>query len=101
MKTVLTDLFKKPGQQGSDLEGVDTLNACYGGTNALFNAVQWIESSYWDGRYAIVVAGMPLFRFRFCLLNLCIGDIAIYAEGNARPTGGCGACAMLIGIIAL
>lgn len=33
------------------------------------------------GRYALVVAG----------------DIAVYAEGNARPTGGAGAIAMLIG----
>jgi hydroxymethylglutaryl-CoA synthase len=33
------------------------------------------------GRYALVVAG----------------DIAVYAAGNARPTGGCGAVAILIG----
>lgn len=33
------------------------------------------------GRYALVVAG----------------DIAVYATGNARPTGGAGAVAMLIG----
>lgn len=71
------DLF--PGN--SDIEGIDSKNACYGGTAALFNAVNWIESSSWDGRYAIVVAG----------------DIAIYAEGGARPVGGAGAVAMLIG----
>lgn len=65
----------------SNIEGVDTVNACYGGTNALFNAVNWMESSGWDGRDAIVVAG----------------DIALYAKGNARPTGGAGAVAMLIG----
>ncbi|RWS19715.1 hydroxymethylglutaryl-CoA synthase 1-like isoform X1, partial [Leptotrombidium deliense] len=59
----------------------DTTNACYGGTAAIFHAVDWIESSSWDGRYAIVVAG----------------DIAIYSEGNARPTGGAGSVAMLIG----
>lgn len=34
-----------------------------------------------SGRYALVVAG----------------DIAIYATGNARPTGGVGAVALLIG----
>jgi len=79
VKTVLMDLFKECGN--TNIDGVDTINACYGGTNALFNAVQWIESSYWDGRYAIVIAG----------------DIAIYAEGPARPTGGVGACALLIG----
>jgi hydroxymethylglutaryl-CoA synthase len=40
-----------------------------------------LESSSWDGRYALVVAG----------------DIAVYAAGNARPTGGCGAVAILLG----
>lgn len=71
------DLF--PGN--SDIEGVDSKNACYGGTAALFNACNWIESSSWDGRYALVVCG----------------DIAIYAEGGARPVGGAGSVAMLIG----
>jgi len=52
-----------------------------GSTAALFNAINWIESSSWDGRNAIVFAG----------------DIAIYAEGAARPVGGAGACAFLIG----
>lgn len=33
------------------------------------------------GRYALVVAG----------------DIAVYATGSARPTGGAGAVAMLVG----
>jgi hydroxymethylglutaryl-CoA synthase len=65
----------------TNIEGVDTVNACYGGTNAVFNAVNWVESSAWDGRDAIVVAG----------------DIALYAKGNARPTGGAGAVALLIG----
>ena len=65
----------------SSIEGVDTINACYGGTNALFNAINWVESSAWDGRDAIVVAA----------------DIALYAKGAARPTGGAGAVAMLIG----
>lgn len=79
VKTYLMDLFTKCGNM--DIEGIDTVNACYGGTNALFNAVNWIESSSWDGRLALVVAG----------------DIAVYARGPARPTGGCGAIAMLIG----
>jgi hydroxymethylglutaryl-CoA synthase len=77
VKSVLMQLFG----DNTDIEGLDSVNACYGGTNALFNAVNWIESSSWDGRNAIVVAG----------------DIAIYAKGNARPTGGAGAVAMLIG----
>lgn len=77
VKTVLMQLFGS----NTDIEGVDTLNACYGGTNAVFNSINWVESSAWDGRDAIVVCG----------------DIAIYAEGAARPTGGAGTVALLIG----
>lgn len=77
VKSVLMQLFG----DNDDIEGVDTVNACYGGTSAVINAVNWIESSSWDGRNAIVVAG----------------DIAIYSQGAARPTGGVGAVALLIG----
>lgn len=77
VKTVLMQLFG----DNTNLEGVDTINACYGGTSAVFNTINWIESSAWDGRDGIVVAG----------------DIALYAKGNARPTGGAGAVALLIG----
>jgi len=73
------DLFAESGNY--DIEGIDSKNACYGSTAAVFNAINWVESSSWDGRNAIVFAG----------------DIAIYAEGSARPAGGAGACAMLIG----
>lgn len=78
-KTVLMDLF--PGN--TDIEGATVVNACYGGTAALLNAVAWCESSTSnpDGRYAIVVAA----------------DIAAYARGPARPTCGVGAVAMLVG----
>lgn len=79
VKSVLMQLFQDSGN--TNIEGVDTVNACYGGTNALFNAVNWVESSAWDGRDAIV----------------CTGDIALYKKGNARPTGGAGCVAMLIG----
>ena len=72
-------LFQDSGN--NNIEGVDTVNACYGGTNALFNAINWVESSAWDGRDAIV----------------CAGDIALYKKGNARPTGGAGCVAMLVG----
>lgn len=77
VKSVLCQLFP----ENSDLEGVDTVNACYGGTNAVFNSLNWIESSAWDGRDAIVVCG----------------DIAIYEKGSARPTGGAGTVALWIG----
>lgn len=40
-----------------------------------------MESRAWDGRDAIVVAG----------------DIALYEKGNARPSGGAGCVAMLVG----
>lgn len=79
VKTVLMQLFEPHGV--TDLEGIDTTNACYGGTAALFNAINWVESSSWNGRYALVVAA----------------DIAVYAKGPARPTGGTGAVAMLVG----
>lgn len=79
VKTMLMTLFAASGN--SDIEGIDSKNACYGGTAALFNAVNWIESSSWDGRDAIVVAA----------------DIAIYAAGPARPVGGAGAVAFLVG----
>ncbi|KAL6718983.1 3-hydroxy-3-methylglutaryl coenzyme A synthase [Lecanora helva] len=79
VKSVLMQLFQDAGN--TNIEGVDTINACYGGTNALFNAINWVESSAWDGRDAIV----------------CAGDIALYKKGGARPTGGAGCVAMLIG----
>ncbi|CAH1758321.1 18189_t:CDS:2 [Entrophospora sp. SA101] len=79
VKSVLMQLFVDSGN--TDVEGIDTKNACYGGTSALFNSLDWVESSSWDGRYALVVAG----------------DIAVYASGPARPTGGAGCVAMLIG----
>jgi len=79
VKTVIMQLFEESGN--TDIEGVDSTNACYGGTAALFNAVSWLESSAWDGRLALVVAG----------------DIAVYASGAARPTGGAGAVAILLG----
>lgn len=79
VKTFLMTLFAEAG--ATDIEGIDTTNACYGGTAALINAINWVESSSWDGRKAIVVAG----------------DFAVYVKGAARPTGGAGAVAMLIG----
>lgn len=78
IKSVLMQLFS---DTNGDIEGIDTVNACYGGTSCLFNAINWIQSSNWDGRDAIVVCG----------------DIAIYEKGPARPTGGAGMVAMLVG----
>ena len=80
-KSVKTTLLAHLFGPNADVEGVTSTNACYGGTAALLNSVAWVESSAWDGRYAVVVCG----------------DIAVYAPGPARPTGGGGAVAMLIG----
>lgn len=77
VKSVLMQLFG----DNTDVEGVDNVNACYGGTAAVINCVNWVQSDAWDGRDAIVVCG----------------DIAIYEKGAARPTGGAGTVAMLIG----
>ena len=41
----------------------------------------FILDVFFSGRYALVVAG----------------DIAVYATGAARPTGGAGAVAMIVG----
>ncbi len=46
-KSVLMQLFAASGN--TSVEGIDTTNACYGGTQALFNAISWVESSSWDG----------------------------------------------------
>ncbi len=48
VKTALMQLFEQSGN--TDIEGIDTTNACYGGTAALFNALNWVESSSWDGK---------------------------------------------------
>ena len=51
--------FSHPSMQkagNTDVEGVDSTNACYGGTAALLNCINWVESSSWDGRYALAVA---------------------------------------------
>uniref|UniRef100_A0A1I8B1J4 Hydroxymethylglutaryl-CoA synthase n=1 Tax=Meloidogyne hapla TaxID=6305 RepID=A0A1I8B1J4_MELHA len=80
IKSVLMDLFLASGN--TDIEGVDEKNACFGGTQALLHSADWIYSNYeFEGRLAIVV---------------CV-DVAVYARGPARSTGGAGAIAFLIG----
>ena len=101
----------------TDIEGVDSSNACYGGTAALLNCVNWVESNSWDGRYDLVVCtdsavrhptfplSMPTVigcSFQFLLQHTITNCHLVllhqvYAEGPARPTGGAAAIAMLIG----
>lgn len=47
IKSMLMRLFKN--SNNNNVEGVDSTNACYGGTAALFNSIAWLESSAWDG----------------------------------------------------
>jgi hydroxymethylglutaryl-CoA synthase len=54
VKTVLMQLFASSGN--FSVEGIDTTNACYGGTQALFNAVSWVESSAWDGTLRVFIS---------------------------------------------
>ena len=64
-----------------DVEGCDTYNACYGGTAALLNCMNWISSTSWDGRFAITVAT----------------DIADSPAGYRFMTG-CACVSMLVGV---
>uniref|UniRef100_A0A0R3S202 Hydroxymethylglutaryl-CoA synthase n=1 Tax=Elaeophora elaphi TaxID=1147741 RepID=A0A0R3S202_9BILA len=78
VKTSLMKLF----EENCDIEGVDVKNACYGGTQALFHAIDWIHANWeFERRYAIAV----------------MADIAVYSAGPARCTGGAGAFAALVG----
>ncbi|KAK6024525.1 putative hydroxymethylglutaryl-CoA synthase [Ostertagia ostertagi] len=62
-------------------EGVDVKNACFGGTQAVFHAIDWVYANYsMEKRNAIAV----------------LADIAVYEPGPARSTGGAGAIAVLI-----
>ncbi|MEW5304152.1 MAG: hypothetical protein WDW36_006784 [Sanguina aurantia] len=80
IKSHLMRLFSPSGC--SDMEGADSCHGCYGSTAALLNAVAWVGSDAWDGRFALVVAT----------------DIALYTPGTAAcATGGCGAAALLVG----
>ena len=95
IKSVLMQLFNNGGdininsqsdddnncKNTYDIEGCDMIHACYSGTAALFDALNWCHSPYWNGKYAIVVCG----------------DIAEYSYGNARATGGAGCISLLIG----
>ncbi|KXZ55620.1 hypothetical protein GPECTOR_2g1170 [Gonium pectorale] len=72
----------RPAVRGPPAPAADAMHACFGGTSALLAAAAWVESRQWDGRLALVVAA----------------DVALYAPGSAaRPTGGCGAAALLVG----
>ncbi len=67
-------MFRKNSAAFS-LQQLFAKHACYGGTFALFTAFDCIiNDRYWDGKYYIAISA----------------DIAEYAMGAARCTGGCG-----------
>lgn len=51
VKTTLMQLFAE--SKNHDIEGVTSINACYGSTNALFNTINWMQSQSWDGKLII------------------------------------------------
>lgn len=68
VKSVLMQLFEDSGN--TDIEGIDTTNACYGGTAALINAINWVESSSWDGKMMMMIlvfdfSLVPIYPFEF------------------------------------
>lgn len=75
-KTVLMQLLG----DNKDVEGVTHLNACYGGTAALFNCISWGHNEG-KSKYSVVV----------------MADVAVYNTIAAQPTGGAGAVAILLG----
>lgn len=48
-KSAKTWLMPLLGKDNTDVEGVTSYNACYGGSAALFNSVAWVESRYAHG----------------------------------------------------
>ena len=79
IKSFLMELFARDGL--CDVEGADTYNACYGGTNALFNAVNWVQSGAWNGKYAVVICT----------------DTAVHTDPDHLQAVGASALALLIG----
>lgn len=78
-KSLKTSLLRALGNP--NVEGATNLNACYGGTAAFLNCVNYCTNPCNKGKKAICV----------------IVDIAAYARGAARPTSGSGAVAVLVG----
>jgi len=69
VKSVLMQLFAE--SDNTDVEGIDTTNACYGGTAALFNSINWIESSSWDGKTFLCIFWHVLIICFYLLTAFC------------------------------
>ena len=68
----------------TDIEGVDSTNACYGGTAALFNCVNWVESSSWDGRYGLVVCTDSAVWYNLAYLIIIFELALVYIYNIAK-----------------
>jgi hydroxymethylglutaryl-CoA synthase len=79
IKSFLMALFEEQGIR--NIEGTDTYNACYGGTNAFFNATNWVQSKSWNGKYAIVICS----------------DTAVHPDPSHLSAIGASAVAILVG----
>ena len=79
IKSFLMQFFAKDGL--CNVEGTDTYNACYGGTNAFFNAVNWVQSDAWNGKYAVVICT----------------DAAVHSDPDHLQQIGASSLALLIG----
>jgi 3-hydroxy-3-methylglutaryl CoA synthase len=52
------------------------MNACYGGTAALFNSVDWVYSPNWNGRFALVIAAdIAVYVLELVKIVMWIGDV--------------------------
>lgn len=83
LKSYIMNIFDTSFDSNTNIEGVDNINACYGGSQSFFDACNWVESHLHEEkeRFVIVVSG----------------DIAEYDDPAARPTGGAGVVALLVG----
>ena len=81
-KSIKSHIVGMYPQDWKSCSGTDCINACFGGTAAFLNSLNWLESREWNGKNALVV----------------MSDIAVYEKWSpARPTGGAGAVALLLG----
>ncbi|KAF1742464.1 hypothetical protein MXB_1316 [Myxobolus squamalis] len=81
IKSHLMELFVK--SNNFSVEGADNINACYGGTAALFNCLNWVACQPNNGKLALVVTS----------------DISTYSNESkgARATSGAASVCMVIG----
>lgn len=77
IKTALMARFEK----NKNMCGADNVQACYGGTAALLNALAWLESPFCNAKYAVVVCA----------------DAYFYRDPSLHPLSSAGAVAIALG----